>query len=163
MLRKVITENQAKICITLKLISSLSPIIKKGMTCIQQINHCIAQYTCMALNVGRYEGTFTRTSNISRGLLRVNKASYLPTTRAIHCLLYRNYTHNNKAFFLTNLTFYSIRVVVYVDGHIAVIQKMRIETKHSTTWDILFTIEKFCLPDMWRFLTNHRHSYIYEV
>ena len=64
MLRKVITENQAKICITLKLISSLSPIIKKGMTCIQQINHCIAQYTCMALNVGRYEGTFTRTSNI---------------------------------------------------------------------------------------------------
>jgi hypothetical protein len=32
-------------------------------------------------------------------LLRVNKASYLPTTRAINCLLYRNYTYNNKAFF----------------------------------------------------------------
>jgi hypothetical protein len=74
-----------------------------------------------------------KVSNISRGLLRVNKASYLPTTRAINCLLYRDYTHNNKAFFLTNLTFYSICVVVYVDGHIAAIQKMRIETKHSTT------------------------------
>jgi hypothetical protein len=28
----------------------------------------------------------------------VNKASYLPTS-AIHCLLYRNYTHNNNTFF----------------------------------------------------------------
>jgi hypothetical protein len=36
-----------------------------------------------------------------------------------------------KHFFKTNLTFYSIRVVV--DGYIAVVQKMRIETKHSTT------------------------------
>jgi hypothetical protein len=32
-------------------------------------------------------------------LLRVSKASYLPTTRAINCLLCRNYTYNNKAFF----------------------------------------------------------------
>ena len=31
-------------------------------------------------------------------LLRVNKVSYLPTTRAIHCLLYRNYTHSNDLF-----------------------------------------------------------------
>jgi hypothetical protein len=74
----------------------------------------------MAFVVGIYEGL-------------VNKASYIATTRAINCLLYRNYTHNNKTFFKTNLTFYSICVVVYVDGYIAVIQKMRIETKHSTT------------------------------
>jgi len=60
----------------------------------------------MALVVGRYEGLSTRRSHISRGrspreiwLLRVNKVSYLPTTRAINCLLYRNYTHNNKTFF----------------------------------------------------------------
>ena len=56
----------------------------------------------MALVVGRYEGLFTRRSHISRGrkiwLLRVNKAS-LPTTRAINCLLYRNYTHNNNTCF----------------------------------------------------------------
>jgi hypothetical protein len=38
-----------------------------------------------------------------------------------------------KHFFKTNLTFYSICVVVYVDGYFAIIQKMRIETKHSTT------------------------------
>jgi hypothetical protein len=51
-------------------------------------------------------------------------------------------THTTtKHFCLTNLTFYSICVVVYVDGYIAVIQKMRIETKHSTTGEILFTIE----------------------
>ena len=63
-------------------------------------------YTFMALVIGRYECLFTRRSRISRGqspreiwLLRVNKASYLPTTRAINCLLYRNYTHN-KTFFL---------------------------------------------------------------
>ena len=62
----------------------------------------------MALDVGKYEGLFTRRSHIS---LRVNKASYLPTTRAINCLLYRNYTHN-KTFFETNLTCYSICVVV---------------------------------------------------
>ena len=57
-------------------------------------------YTFMAL-VGRYEGLFTRRSNISPReiwLLRVNKPSYPPTTRAINCLLYRNYTHNNKTF-----------------------------------------------------------------
>ena len=52
----------------------------------------------MALDVGRYEDLFTRRSHIS---LRVNKASYLPTTRAINCLLYRNYTHDNKTFFLS--------------------------------------------------------------
>ena len=55
----------------------------------------------MALVVGRYEGLFTRRRHISRGrniwLLRVNKASF-PTTRAINCLLYRNYTHNNTSF-----------------------------------------------------------------
>ena len=33
------------------------------MTCIQQINHCIAHYTFIALDVGRYEGKFTRTRN----------------------------------------------------------------------------------------------------
>jgi hypothetical protein len=65
-------------------------------------------------------------------LLRVNKASYLPTTRAIHNV-YRNYTQNNKTFLKTNLTFYSICVVVYVNGYIAAIRKMKIETKHSTT------------------------------
>ena len=32
-------------------------------------------------------------------LLRVSKASYITTTRAINCLLYRNYNHNNKTFF----------------------------------------------------------------
>ena len=32
-------------------------------------------------------------------LLRVNKVSYLPTTRAMHCLLYRNYAHSNNDFF----------------------------------------------------------------
>ena len=63
----------------------------------------------MALVVGRYKDLFTRKSHISRG----------------------QSTHNNKTFFLINLTFYSIRVVVYVDGYIAFIQKMRIE--HSTT------------------------------
>ena len=49
------------------------------------------------------------------------------------------HTHTTtKHFFKTNLTFYSIRVVVYVDGYIAVIQKMRIKTKHSTTQEIFF-------------------------
>jgi hypothetical protein len=38
-----------------------------------------------------------------------------------------------KHCFLNNLTFYSICVAVDVDGYIAVIRKMRIETKHSTT------------------------------
>jgi hypothetical protein len=47
--------------------------------------------------------------------------------------VYRNYTQNNKTFLKTNLTFYSICVVVYVNGYIAAIQKMKIETKHSTT------------------------------
>ena len=61
----------------------------------------------------------------------------------MNCLLYRNYTHNNKAFFLTNLTFYSICVVVYVDGYIAVIRKMRIETKDSTTWEIVFCVHLY--------------------
>jgi hypothetical protein len=50
--------------------------------------------------------TFIRPREI--WLLQVNKPSYLPTTRAIHCLLYRNYTHNNKTCFSPNLTFYSI-------------------------------------------------------
>jgi hypothetical protein len=36
-------------------------------------------------------------------LLRVNKVSYLPTTRAIHCLLYRNYTHSNNDFFYNRI------------------------------------------------------------
>ena len=102
----------------------------------------------MTLVVGRYEGLFTRRSRISRGrspreiwLLRVKKASYIPT-RAINCLLYQNYTHN-KTFFKTNLTFYSIRVVVFVDGYIAVIRKMRIETKHSMTWGIFFCVRLY--------------------
>jgi hypothetical protein len=102
----------------------------------------------MALVVGRYAGLLTQ-SDISRGrspreiwLLRVNKSSYIPTTRAINCLLYRNYTHN-KTFFKTNLTFYSICVVVYVDGYIAVIRKMRIETKHCTTWEIFFCVHLY--------------------
>jgi hypothetical protein len=63
-------------------------------------------YTFMALVAARYEGLFTQGSHISRGrcpreiwLLRVNKASHLPTTRVINCLLHRNYTHN-KTFFL---------------------------------------------------------------
>ena len=96
--------------------------------------------TFMALDVGRYEDLFTWRSHI---YLRVNKASYLPTTRAINCLLYRNYTLDNKTFFKTNLTFYSICVVVYVDGYIAVIRKMRIETKHSTTWEIFFCVHLY--------------------
>ena len=51
-------------------------------------------------------------------------------------------THTTtKHFFLTNLTFYSICVVVYVECYIAVIRKMKIETKHSTTGEVLFTIE----------------------
>ena len=108
----------------------------------------VVQYTFMTLVVGRYEGFFTRRSRISRGrspreiwLLRVKKVSYIPT-RAINCSLYQNYTHN-KTFFKTNLTFYSIRVVVFVDGYIAVIRKMRIETKHSTTWGIFFCVRLY--------------------
>ena len=58
----------------------------------------------MALVVGRYEGLFTRRS------------------------LDQNYTHN-KTFFKTNLTFNSIYGVVYVDGYIVVIRKMKIETQ----------------------------------
>jgi len=54
----------------------------------------VKYYTFMALVVGRYEGLSTRRI----WLLRLNKASYLPTTTAINCLLYRNYTHN-KTFF----------------------------------------------------------------
>jgi len=60
----------------------------------------------MALDVGKYEGLFTRRSHISRGwspreiwLLRVNKPSYLPTTRAVNCLLYRNYTQQQNIFY----------------------------------------------------------------
>ena len=95
----------------------------------------VQHYTFMAPVGGRYEGLLTRRSHISLGrspreigLLRVNKASYLPTTRTINCLLYRNYTHN-KTFFKTNLTFNSIYGVVYVDGYNVVIRKMKIETK----------------------------------
>jgi hypothetical protein len=40
---------------------------------------------------------------------------------------------NNKTIFEANLAFISICVGIYVDGYIAVIRKMRIETKHSTT------------------------------
>ena len=57
-------------------------------------------YTFMALVAGRYEGLFTRRIRPREiWLMRVSKASYPPTTRAINCLLYRNYTHN-KTFFL---------------------------------------------------------------
>jgi hypothetical protein len=162
------------------------------------IYRTILQYTYMALVAGRYQGLFARRSDISHGqspreiwLLRVNKASYLPTTRAIHNV-YRNYTQNNKTFLKTNLTFYSICVVVYVNGYIAAIRKMKIETKHSTTWEIFFCVHLYMASpwghtavgymilispehtvyrDTWSFaflacdvfLTNHRHSYIYEV
>jgi hypothetical protein len=54
-------------------------------------------------------------------------------TMADEVAKYRNYTHNNKAFIKANLIFYSICVIVYVDGYIAVIRKMRIKTKHSST------------------------------
>lgn len=77
-------------------------------------------------------------------LLSVNKACISPyTTRVINCLLYRNYTHNKTLKKTnpktpTNLTFKSICVVVYVDGYIADIRKMKIEIKHSMTWEIVF-------------------------
>ena len=80
----------------------------------------------MALVVGRYECLFTRKSHISRG----------QSTQSI--------------FIKTNLTFYSICVVVYVDGYITVIQKMRIETKHSTTREIFFYVHLYgvvCCPN----------------
>ena len=64
----------------------------------------------MALVVGRYKGLFIRKCHISQG-----QSTHTTT----------------KYFFKTNLMFYSIRVVV--DGYIAVVRKMRIETKHSTT------------------------------
>ena len=78
-------------------------------------------------------------------LLRVNKASYRPTTRAMaYIVYYTEITHiTTKHFFKTNLAFYSICVVVYVDGYIAVIQKMRIETKHSTTWEMFFCVHLY--------------------
>ena len=66
----------------------------------------------MALVVRRYKGLFIRKCHISQG-----QSTHTTT----------------KYFFKTNLTFYSICVVVYVDGYIVVVRKMRIETKHSTT------------------------------
>jgi hypothetical protein len=134
-------------------------------------------------------------------LLRVNTASIPLQGPWIVC--YTEITHTTtKHFFKTNLTFYSICVVVCVDGYIAVIRKRRIETKHSTTWEIVFCVHLYgvvCFYQviisfvdefantrqqdtwylfprsirsretwsfvlkMWRFLANHRHSYIYEV
>jgi hypothetical protein len=50
------------------------------------------------------------------------------------------HTQQQNIFFLTN---YSICVVVYVDGYISVIRKMRIETKHSTTWEMFFCVQLY--------------------
>ena len=53
------------------------------------------------------------------------------------------HTQQQNIFVLTNLTFYSICVVVYVECYIAVIRKMRIETKHSTTGEIFFCVQLY--------------------
>jgi hypothetical protein len=56
---------------------------------------------CLPEEVIFLEGLFTRRRKwLPREIwiLRVNKVSYLPSTRAIHCLLYRNYTHSNNDF-----------------------------------------------------------------
>ena len=75
-------------------------------------------------------------------LLRVNTASIPLQGPWIVC--YTEITHTTtKHFFKTNLTFYSICVVVCVDGYIAVIRKRRIETKHSTTWEIVFCVHLY--------------------
>jgi hypothetical protein len=72
----------------------------------------------MALVVGRYEGKQTFISPYNKG----------------HTLFIIPKLHTQQqTIFKTNLTFYSICIVIYVDGYIAVIRKMRIETKHSTT------------------------------
>jgi len=67
-------------------------------------------YTFMALVVGRHEGLFTRWSHISRGRSRIspyNKGHTLFIIPKLHIL--------QQNIFWTNLTFYSICVVVYVD------------------------------------------------
>ena len=54
------------------------------------------------------------------------------------------HTQQQHIFFIkTNLRFYSICVVVYVDGYIAAIRKMRIETKLSSTWGIFFCVHLY--------------------
>ena len=68
-------------------------------------NDGIGNYTFMAIVVGRYDGLFTRRSDISRGrspseirLLRVSKASYLTTTRA-YIVYYTEITHTTTKHF----------------------------------------------------------------
>ena len=116
------------------------------------------------------EGLFTRRSHISQGwspreiwLLRVNKASYLPTARAINCLLYQNYTHNNKTFFFTIETWRVTTLCVLPVG-------VTMGACGSGMHDIYFP--RVCdlgideVLSSWHvmfFLANHKHSYIYEV
>ena len=93
----------------------------------------------MALVVARYEGLFSGKNMTSEG-----KHSFIYPYHKGHELFIIPKLHTQQqSIFLTNLTFYSICVVVYVDGYIAVIRKMRIETKHSTTWEIVFCVRLY--------------------
>jgi len=69
----------------------------------------------MALVVGRYEGLFTRRSHISE-VTSEGKQTFISPYNKGHKLFIIPKLHTQQNIFKTNLTFYSICVVVYVDG-----------------------------------------------
>ena len=70
------------------------------------------------------------------------KASYLPTAMAIHCLLYLNYTQQQSIFLNQFNILFNLCSCLCWWLHCSY-QKMRIETKHSTTWEIFVCVHLY--------------------
>ena len=115
-------------------------------------------YPLIALVVGRYEGLFTRRSHISRGrnfISPYNKGHKLFIIPKLNTqqTIFKNYFN-----ILFNLNSYLCWWLHWSYPKLFVYFLWR-----SPMWHVEAGYMKFCLPDMWRFFTNHRHSYIYEV